>query len=79
MVLEAALLNTQHYKVGIKGKVGNPRKGVAPSLTQCSSYWKGSLRISLDYGHQLYFYLLHVRASIFIHTSHQVEFNIRLF
>ena len=30
-----------------------PGKGVAPSLTlRCSSYWKGSLLVSLDYGHQ---------------------------
>ena len=26
MVLEAALLNTQHYKVGIKGQVGQSRE-----------------------------------------------------
>ena len=29
--------------------------GVAPSPTsRCSSYWKGSLLVALDYGHQLY-------------------------
>ena len=39
MVLDATLFNTQHYKVGIKGKVDNPGKGVAPSPTLwCSSY-----------------------------------------
>ena len=33
----------------------NPGKGVAPSLTsRCSSYWKGSLLVALDYGRQLY-------------------------
>ena len=33
------LLNTQHYKVQIKGKWNNVRKGVAPSPTpRCSSY-----------------------------------------
>ena len=31
MVIDAALLNTQHFKVGIKGKWSNPGKGVAPS------------------------------------------------
>ena len=37
MVLNAALLNTQHYKVRVKWS--NPRNGVAPSPTpQCSSY-----------------------------------------
>ena len=47
MVLNASLLNTQHYKIRFKGKV-------APSLTPwCSSYRKGSLRFTLDYGRQL--------------------------
>ena len=33
----------------------NSGKGVAPSPTpQCSSYWKGSLLVALDYGRQLY-------------------------
>ena len=39
-------------------KWSNPRTWVAPSPTPwCSSYWKGSLRITLDYGRQLYFLL----------------------
>ena len=34
----------------------NPGKGVAPSPTPwCCSYRKGSLRVTLDYGRQLYF------------------------
>ena len=54
-VLDAFLLNTQHYKVGIKSKVDPSGKGVAPSPTLwCSSYRKRSLRVSLGYGHQLY-------------------------
>ena len=58
MVLDASLLNTQHYKVRIKGKVKQSREGVAPSPTPwCSSYRKGSPRATLDYGRQLYFYL----------------------
>ena len=32
MVLEAAFLNTQYYKVRIKGKVEQSREEVAPSL-----------------------------------------------
>ena len=49
MVLDALLLNTQHYKVRIKGKVGNPGKEVVPfSTPKCSSYGKGSLRVTLD-------------------------------
>ena len=56
MVLDASLLNTQHYKVRIKGKVEQSKEGVAPSPTPwCSSYRKGSLRVTLDYGRQLYF------------------------
>ena len=39
IVFDAALLNTQHYKVRIKGKVSNPGKGVAPFPTpRCSTY-----------------------------------------
>ena len=34
-------------------KWSNPGKGVAPSPTpRCSSYWKGSFRIALDYARQ---------------------------
>ena len=32
IVADAFLLNTQHYKVRIKSKWSNSRKGVAPSL-----------------------------------------------
>ena len=69
MVLDASLLNTQHYKVRIKGKVEPSREGVAPSPTSwCSSYRKGSLCVTLDYGRQLYFFyficLMHPRQQI---------------
>ena len=62
MVLDVSLLNTQHYKVRIKGKVEQSREGVAHSPTPwCSSYRKGSLRVTLDYGRQLYFiYIMEV-------------------
>ena len=40
-VLDATLFSTQHYKVRIKGKVEQSRE-------LCSSYWKGSLRVTLD-------------------------------
>ena len=67
MVLDASLLNTQHYKVRIKGKVEQSREGVAPSPTPwCSSYRKGSLRVTLDYGPQLYLtYLYSIRSTMF--------------
>ena len=39
-------------------KWSNPGKGVAPSHTPwCSSYWKGSLLVILDYSSQLYLYI----------------------
>ena len=45
------LLNTQHYKVCIKGKCSNPWKGVRHSLTLWrSSYRKGCLHVTLEYG-----------------------------
>ena len=46
-VLDVSLFNTQHYKVWIKGKWSKPGKGVAaPSIPQCSNYWKESLSVS---------------------------------
>ena len=37
-------------------KWSNPRKGVVPFRTpRCSSYWKGGLRVGLDYSCQLYY------------------------
>ena len=65
MVLDASLLNTQHYKVRIKGKVEQSREVVAPSPTHwCSSYRKGSLCSTI------YIY-------IYIHNS--INTNILLF
>ena len=57
MVLDTSLLNTQQYEVRIKGKVEQSReRSSAPHHTpRCSSYWKGSLLVDLDYGRQLYF------------------------
>ena len=54
MILDAFLLNTQHYKVQIKGKWSTPGKGVMPSNTPWySNIWKGSHWVSLDYHHHL--------------------------
>ena len=70
MVLDASLLNTQHYKVRIKGKVEQSREGVAPSPTPwCSSYRKGSLRVTLDYGRQLYL-LIYPNISLRSRSQH---------
>ena len=58
MVLDTSLLNTHRYKVLFRVKWSNPGKGVALSPTpRCCSYWKGSLLVSLDYGHQQECYL----------------------
>ena len=39
MAFDASLINTQKYKLSIKGKVSIPRKGVeASTIPQCSSY-----------------------------------------
>ena len=42
-------------RYGSRVKWSNPGKGIAPFPTPwCSSYWKGSLQGTLDYGRQLY-------------------------
>ena len=84
MVLDASLLSTQHYKVRIKGKVEQSRKGVAPSPTHwCSSYRKGSLRVTLDYGRQLYFtflwYYTHTYIYIYIYISYLIYIYIQIY
>ena len=57
MVLDVILLNTQRYEVRIEGKVEQSReRSSVPPTPWCSSYRKGSLRVTLDYGRQLYFY-----------------------
>ena len=49
LVLDASLLNTQYYKVRIKGKWSNQEKEVVPSPTPwSSSYWKGSVQVALN-------------------------------
>ena len=51
MVHDTSLLKTQQYKVRIKGKWSNSGKGVTPSPTpRCSSFWKGSVLVALEYG-----------------------------
>ena len=54
MILDASLLNTQHYKVGIKGKVGQSwERSSALPYTLVLKLSKRSLRITPDYGRQL--------------------------
>ena len=47
MVLDTALINTQQYKVRIKGKVQQSRER-SNAFRWCSSYWKESFRVALD-------------------------------
>ena len=53
----------------------NPRKGVAPSPTSwCSSYWKGSPLVTLNYGCQIYFtYLLMSRCHSILGQNFSVQ------
>ena len=52
MILDTYLLSITRYVSRVKWC--NLGKGVSPSCTpRCSSYWKGSLRVALDYGRQL--------------------------
>ena len=45
-------------------KWSNPEEGEMPSPTpRCSSYWKGSFLVTLDYDRQLYFYFTHIKAN----------------
>ena len=66
MVLDASLLRVMY---GSRVKWSNPRKGVVPSPTPwCSSYQKGSLQVTLDYGYQLYllyYYLYQWQCQIY--------------
>ena len=48
-------------------KWSNPGKGVVPSPTpRCSSYWKESLLVALDYARQLYFTYIYIYIYIYI-------------
>ena len=54
MVLDTSCLTLSNIRYVSSVKWNNPGKGVAPSPTpRCSSYWKGSLLVVLDYGCQL--------------------------
>ena len=73
MVLDASLLNTQYYKVRIKGKLSNPGKGVVPSPTfQCSSYWKwafGSPSTMISQLIYIYIYIYYIYTFLFLYFS----------
>ena len=53
-----ASLTLSIIRYGSRVKWSNQGKGVAPFLTLwCSSYWKGSLPVTPNLSHQLYFYI----------------------
>ena len=53
--LIAPCLTLSNIRYISRVKWSNPTKGVAPFPTpRCSSYWKGSLRVTLDKGRRLY-------------------------
>ena len=55
----ASYLTLRNIRYVSGARWSNPEKGKAPfPTTRCSSYWKGSLLVAFDYGHQLYFLLM---------------------
>ena len=71
MVLDASLLNTQHYKVRIRGKWSHPEKEVALSaIHRCYSYRKERLQVALDNGLPT-----HLHIYIYIYIYIYIRFN----
>ena len=63
--------STMRYVLGVKWS--NLGKGVASSSTnRCCSYWKGNLRVTLDFGHQLYIYIY---IYIYTHSHTRIQRN----
>ena len=51
-------------------KWSNPGKGVVPFPTpRCSSYWKGTLQVTLDYSRQLLYIYIYIDIYIYILIS----------
>ena len=58
-------------RYGSRVKWSNPGKGVVPSPTpQCSSYRKGSLRVTFDYVNQLYLLAYALKQNIYLERTH---------
>ena len=67
MVPDTSRLNTQHYKVRIKGKVQQSREKISiPTTPLYNSYWKESPWVTIDYSCPLYLYLLKEKSSYMI-------------
>ena len=55
MVFDTSCLTLSIIRYVSRVKWSNPRKGVAPYPTsRCSSYWKWSFWVTLNYSHHLY-------------------------
>ena len=68
------ILNITRY--GSRVKWSTPGKGVAPSPTPwCSSYRKGSLWITFDYGRQLTLYIYIYIYIVYTHTHIVIVFS----
>ena len=66
-------LSIIRYVLRVKGS--NPGKGVVPSPAPwCSSYWKGSFWVALDYGHQLYY--IYIYIYIYLEKSKVLQYFI---
>ena len=63
MVFDASLFNIQHYNALIKGKLNNSEKGVVFYLY--SNYWKGNLRVTINYGRQTYLLTIYIYIYIY--------------
>ena len=82
MVLDTSWLNTQEYKVCMKGKVDQSReRSSALNTPRCRNYWKGVLLVTLDYGRQLYLHQkgcpqqqMHLSIYLSIYLSQIIQF-----
>ena len=74
MVLDAPLLNIQHYKVRIKGTWSNQRKGVAPSTTSRYISIKKGIVASLLITVANFTYL-NTNPHLHTHISDEVKFH----
>ena len=72
MALDTSLVNTQQYKVRIKGKVEESRER-SKALPFTSVYWKGSILVAFDYFYFTYMeytnILLSRRNLLFVHLK----------
>ena len=64
-------------RYGSRVKWSNPGNGITPCPSaQCSSYWKGSRQVTLDYTRQLYLYT-HTHTHTHTHTYIYIYIKIK--